>query len=195
MKLLKDNYGRLYVRLQHLTWDIKATESQLWFEQVNLPEELYTDCTPTMFASPKGFTCEGYLEDVIVVRKVKDFNAMFYKGVTSLGLANLNDLWYPGQLRVTPRWAPAITVGSCTFEASYAYGDVTKIYNIEKERAFHLPMDYVILGSSSRILLPLRLLQEVPDSVLSSRRVSFTWPGILNSMAPQLETDWKGVLK
>ena len=192
MKLLKDNYGRLYVRLQHLTWDIKASESQLWFEQVNLPEELYSECIPGPLM---GFTCEGYLEDVVTVRKVKDFNAMFYEGVTSLGLANLNDLWYPGQLRVTPRWAPAITVGSYTFEASYAYGDVTKIYNVERERAFPLLMDYVILGSSSRVLLPLRLIQEVPDGALNSRRVSVAWPAVLKSMSTQLETDWKEVLK
>jgi len=182
MQILSDPYNRIYVRVGHRTWDIKLTDKDIWFQQVEQPEETYTDITG-MNSATSGITCDGYMEEILTTLEVTDFNASMYLGVTKLGIGtSAHEQWYPEQFRITSRWMPAITIGKNTYELSTAYGDTIRVVNIGAEKASELKVKHILLGTSGRVLLPLGMIPVIHDSKLNEKRVSIPWQLCLNGL-------------
>jgi hypothetical protein len=180
MQLLIDTYERLYGRVGHNTWDITATPTHLWFQQVTVAEALLRDATDIQHSPLHGFTCEGIVEKILTTNRVKAFNDMFHDAICILGLTSKGwDTWYPDQLRISDRWMPAISMGSSTFELFQMYGDTIKIANIKREKAQHLPLPVVLMGTSGRVLMPTDILANIPDAELTTKRVSMKWEPFL----------------
>lgn len=197
MKLLQDPYKRLYVRVAHLTWGIKLTEESIWFDHVSQPEQMYTEVPAMLDDMMFGFTCEGYLEPVHTVQKISTFNARFRTAVANLCLGSQIIPWYPDQLRVTSRWAPAITIAERTYEASAMYGDTIRIWDVGTEKAFQLRTNYVVLSGSGRILMPVPILKKIPDTSFGLKRIAVPWVPLVNFPGDTAfyEQAWKEVLK